>query len=61
MYGCDFGPVGPFLRVDHPRRDRLCFCFLFSLPQPLHVGQLEKGDPVYQGHCQWGTSSEKEP
>ena len=26
-----------------------------------HAGQLEKGDPVDQGHCQWGASSEKEP
>ena len=30
---------------------------LCSLPQPSHAGQLEKGDPVYQGHCQWGASS----
>ena len=32
---------------------------LCSLLQPLHATQLEKGDPVYQGHCRWGASSEK--
>ena len=34
------------------------FC---SLPQPSHAGQLEKGDHVYQGHCQWDASCKKEP
>ena len=34
---------------------------LCSLPPSLHVGQLEKGNPTDQGHCQQGTSSEKEP
>ena len=32
------------------------FC---SLPQPSHTEQLEKGGTVYQGHCQWDTSSKK--
>ena len=32
---------------------------LCPLPQPLRVGQLEKGDPVNQGHCQWGTNNKK--
>ena len=31
---------------------------LCSLPPSLHAGQLEKGDPTDQGHCQQGTSSE---
>ena len=34
---------------------------LCSLPPSPHVGQLEKGNPTDQGHCQQGTSSEKEP
>ena len=30
---------------------------LCSHTQPSHVRQLEKRDPVYQGHCQWDASS----
>ena len=33
---------------------------LCSLPPAPHAGQLEKGDPTDQGHCQQDTSSEKE-
>ena len=33
---------------------------LCSLPPSLNAGQLEKGNPADQGHCQEGTSSEKE-
>ena len=33
---------------------------LFSLPPSIHAGQLEKGDPMDQGHYQRGTSSEED-
>ena len=53
-----------------PLNERYWPCFLLavlllstllcSLPQPSHAEQLEKGDPVDQGHSQWGASSKKE-
>ena len=40
-----------------------CFClvhFSVLLPPSPHAGQLEKGDPTDQSHCQQGTRSENE-
>ena len=36
-----------------------CFCLVY-FPPSQHAGQVEKGDPMDQGHCQQGTSSKKE-
>ena len=35
------------------------WAFLSAVNESPHVGQLEKGEPVDQGHCQQGVRSEK--
>ena len=63
--GCQDATLGSsaLMRGTDPVFCWSCFCstLLCSLPQPSHAGELEKEDPVYQGHCQCGASSEKEP